>query len=182
MYSIHSNIRAIQKRHRETGVTLIEIILYAAMFAALSVILIKCLLVMLRSYTETRVNDDLLEAAQVSIERVSREVRSAISVDPSSSTFGTSPGVLQINTTNTSGVAKTEKFDLSSGALRFTDNGTVSGNFTGAQVSVTSLIFRNITTPSGGAVRIEMTIQSLRKPSTKTISVYDTIVLRGSYH
>ncbi len=163
------------------GVTLVEVLLYSALLAVLSVALINCLLVMLRSYTETRVNDDLLESAQVSLERISREVRSGTGADTATSVFGTSPGILKINTTDSGGTAKTEQFDVSSGALRFTDNGTLSGNITGAHVSVTSLIFRNITTTAGSAVRIELTLRSLRSSSNKSITVYDTIAFRGDY-
>jgi len=171
----------MKKRYKQSGFTLVEVILYTVLFAALSVVLINCLLIMLRAYTETRVNDDLLESAQVSLERMTREIRIAKSVDTTTSVFGSSPGTLKINTTDASGTAKTEQFDVSSSALRFTDNGTVSGNITGAKVSVTSLVFRNITTTAGTAVRIEMTLQSLRSSSNKSITVYDTVAMRGSY-
>ena len=168
-------------RHAQSGFTLVEVIIYAVLFAALSIVLINSLIVMLRAFNETRVNNDLMESAQTSIERMTREIRTADSIDTGVSVFASNPGTLKLNTTDASGTAKTVQFDRTSNAVRFTDNGTVSGNLTGAQVSVTSLIFRNITTTEGSAVRIEMTLQSLRSSANRSVTIYDTVALRGSY-
>jgi len=166
--------------NRERGYSPLEWIMYIALFAAISVFLINAILIMTRGYAQTRVNRELMESAQVSMERVTREIRTAESLDTGVSVFGSTPGTLRLNTTTSAGAAKTVQFALSSGGVVFTDNGTLSGNLTGEKVSVTSLIFRNITTSSGAAVRVEMTLQSLR-PGAKTISVYDTVALRGAY-
>jgi hypothetical protein len=48
--------------------------------------------------------------------------------------------------------------------------------------SVSNLVFRTITTPNSKAVRIEMTVQDARQDFSKTIKLYDTIVLRGTLH
>jgi hypothetical protein len=89
---------------------------------------------------------------------------------------------LKLNTTTSGGTAKTVQFSLSSGVLKLTDStdGTAR-DITGSKISITSLIFREITTTNGSAVRIEITIQSTRSGSAKTITLYDTVALRGSY-
>jgi type II secretory pathway component PulJ len=157
------------------GFTLVETVIYVVLFALLSLFLIYTLLVMLKSYTEVRVNDDILDAAHTSMERMSREIRGAINASTATS------GLLILNTTDASSTAKTVQFDVASSTIRFTDNGTLSGNLTGAQAAVTSLIFRKITTTGGEAIRIEMSIKSLRSLSSKTILFTDTISERGSY-
>ncbi|MBP6884387.1 MAG: hypothetical protein KBC17_01015 [Candidatus Pacebacteria bacterium] len=164
------------------GYSFVETIVYLALFVTVSVVLIGSLFSMMKIYTETRVDNDLLDSAHVSMERMTREIRGATSIDTSASTLGTSPGVLKLNSTTSGGSAKTVQFSLSSGVLKLTDStdGTAR-DVTGSKTSVTSLIFRNITTTNGNAVRIEITIQSTRSGSAKTITLYNTVALRGSY-
>lgn len=165
----------------EGGFTLIEAIIYTALVVSLSVLLISMLSVMYRVFSESRADRDLLTSSYTAMERMTREIRTASSVDTGTSVFGSTPGTLKLNTTDSSGTSKTVQFALSSGAVAFTDNGTLSGNLTGTQVTVTSLIFRKITTTNGTAIRIEMILSANRSPSNKTITVYNTAALRGSY-
>ena len=162
-------------KKQEAAFTLMETLIYIALFAILSVFLINTLLLMFNSYTQVRVNNDLMDASHVSMERLTREIRGSISSDT------TTAGVLKLNTTDASGNPETEQFDVAGSALELTVNSVLSGTLTGGHVSVTSLVFRTISTVSGSAVRIEMTIQSLRSQSNKSISITDTIALRGSY-
>lgn len=172
-------MKNIIKNKNSKGFTLVETLIYVLLFAILSIFLINTLLVMLRSYTEVRVNDDILDAAHTSMERMTREIRGSASSTITSITSTSSS--LLLNTTDASGTAITEQFDATSSALEFRYNGTVSGNLTGSHVSVTSLIFRGITTTAGYAIRIEMIIQSLRSPTNKSMLFTDTVALRGSY-
>lgn len=164
------------------GFTLVETLIYVSLFAVLSVFLINSLLIMMSSYTTVRANNDILDAAHNSYERLSREIRSAQSIDNIVSVFGVNPGILKLNTTDSSGSSITEQFNLNSGTgnLEFTNNGTLVGDLNGGHVEITSLIFRKITTAVGSAVKIEMTIQSGRMPSL-SMDFTDTIVLRGDY-
>ena len=171
----------ISKSHnRQKGFTLIESLIYLALFVLLSTVLIDSLLMMHKAYSETRINRDLLESASVSMERMTREVRGGTSLNVSASMFAATSGVLAINTTDSGGASKTEQFALVSNAVQFTENGVVSGNLTGANVSVDSLTFRNITTIKGSAVKIEMSLHSLIDP-TRIMSLSDTVAMRGAY-
>ena len=137
----------IESKQKASGFTLVETLIYVVLFAILSVFLLNTLLIMLRSYTEVRVNDDILDAAHVSMERMTREIRGSISIGTATS------GTLLLNTTNSGGTAITEQFDVASSTLEFKYNGTTEGNLTGAHVLVTSLIFRGITGRFGRAYR-----------------------------
>ncbi len=167
---------------QSSGFTIIEVLLYCALFITISAMLIGSLLGMMKGYNGTRINNDLLDSGQVAMERMTREIRGAVSVNTGSSTFATSPGVLLLNSLDSSGAAKTVRFGLSSGVLQITDStdGTVR-DLTGSKVSVTSLIFRNVVTTNDTAVRVEMTVQSTRSGTGKSITLYNTIVLRGGY-
>ena len=144
----------------------------------LSMLLIDCMIVMSKSYVETRANRDLLDSMNIPLERMTRDIRGASSlVSDGSTIFGSSPGSLKLRNSDGS----TESFALSSGAVSFTDTDGSSSNITSNQVIVDSLIFRNISTSVGSAVKIEMTLHSLRSASSRSISLSDTVVLRGQY-
>ena len=166
------------RNKKESGFTLVEAIIYVALFVRLSTLLVDSLVMLSKGYNDVRVNRDLLDSANVSVERMTRDIRGATSwVSGGSSVFGANPGKLTIkNSDNT-----TETFQLVSGAVQFTDSTGYVSNLTSNEVSVTSLIFANISTANGSAIKIDMTMSSLRYSPSKIISISDTIALRGSY-
>ncbi len=157
---------------KQSGFSIVEAIIYIALFVMLSLVLIDSLMLMGKAYNEVRINRDLLESANTAVERLSREIRNSQNWDSSGSVFGTNPGVLKLDTT---------KFELVGGNLQLTNAGVVEGALTLPSTKVTSMIFKNINTTYGKAVRFEITIQSLRSSSGKSISIEDTITLRKSY-
>ena len=161
----------------ESGFSLVESIIYLAIFVMLSTLLIDSLLLMSRTYNVTRVNRDLLDSVNVPLERMTRDIRGATAVVVGNSTFATSPGKLTIRNADSS----TESFALVSNAIQFTDTTGTTNNLTGSQIVVDSLVFRNISTAQGSAVKIEITEHSLRSPNAQALSVSDTVALRGSY-
>lgn len=116
------------------------------------------------------------------MERISREIRNASSIDVANSSLGSSPGVLQLNSVDELGNSQTVKFNVSGGELVISYNGVSIGNLLGNNISVSSLIFRRIgTTASGEAVKIELILQDNKSQDLKIENFYNTIVLRGSY-
>jgi hypothetical protein len=115
------------------------------------------------------------------MERISREIRQSKSVDVVNSTLGSSPGVLQLNSTDSAGTSMIMKFSVLSGALNIYKDNVLIGNLLGQKVSVTSLIFRRVITTNGEAVKIELTLQITSGNVTRSENFYDTIILRGSY-
>lgn len=162
------------------GYSIIEMLVYLALFAAISIVVINAYITIFGSFTTTRVNRDLLESGSTTMERISREIRQAKNIDVVNSTLSSSPGVLQLNSTDSGGVAQVIKFSVTSGALNIYKDGTLVGNLLGQNVSVTSLIFRRITTTNGEAIKIELTLQSVQN-NNRSENFYDTIVLRGEY-
>lgn len=166
----------------EGGYSFVEIIVYMMLFVTLSTLLISCLIGMTKSYRVMRSTNDLIDSAHVSMERVTREIRGATSIDLTTSVFSTNPGVLKLNTTDSLGASKTVEFDTAGGALEMIDSSYgAATNLTGESVAITSLVFRKITPAHGSAVKVEMTLHSLRSPIDRSISLTDTIELRGSY-
>jgi hypothetical protein len=169
---------------RKNGYTITETIIYVALFIMLSFAVMNSLVTIIKLSVEIRSNRDFLDSGYTIMERVTREIRNATSVDTANSVFNTvaSPCVLQcvlsLNTTDGSGNARTVKFSIVGNSLKLTDAGVVIGNLNGQNISVTNLTFWQVGTK---AVRLSFTIQDTRHSLHPLQSFYDTVVLRGAY-
>ncbi len=168
-----------QKTKNKKGFSLIEIIIYLAIFTMISLLVINSLLIVISSFTTIQTNKILLEAGMNSMERVSRDIRQSDSIDLINSNF--SGGVLQLNTTNDSGLPATVKFSDENSKLDLYEDNILSGNLLGPDVLLDKLTFRRINTKESEAVKIEMTIHNINSTLSKKVNFYDTITLRGSY-
>jgi Tfp pilus assembly protein PilW len=164
------------------GYTLIESLVYLAIFTALSILVINSFLLALRSFSSTRTNRDLLESGATVLSRISREMRSATAIDLSNSTLGSHPGVLQLKGVDGSGVAQTVKFSVSGNAINMYKNGTLVDTLTSTNIKVDNLLFRRITTVKGEAVKIELMLEDTRSKTVRTEKFYDTVILRAEYN
>jgi Tfp pilus assembly protein PilW len=164
--------------NKKSGYSLVEIIVYLAIFTAISILVINSFIIILSSFETTNMNRKLLESGVVSMERISREIRQAQNVDPSSTST-----ILVLNSTDSSEDPMVVKFLNEGGLLNIykNNNEDPEGNLLGQNISVTSLVFRHITTTESEAVKIEMTLQYSMGNNTKSENFYDTIILRGGY-
>ena len=113
-------------------------------------------------------------------ERMGREIRNSESIDTGNSTFGVSPGVLTLNSTDESG-SITREFYVLDGRVRVKEDGVDTGPLTVESVEVVSLVFTRIVSDISEAVKIEMTLEVVNGVDTKSENFYLTVVLRGSY-
>jgi len=157
------------------GFSLIEIIIYLAIFSTFSIILISSMISSLSSFSIIHSNKILQDAGLNSMERISREIRSAISVDITNSTFDDTDGVLKLNDSGIT-FAKIDNY-----LNIYEDDGTLVGNLIGDNVYIDSLIFRYIDTTYGEAVKIEMILRDPNSQTNKKAYFYNTIILRDSY-
>ncbi len=161
-------------KKKQAGFTLVEMLFYVALFSVVSLILIKAIITMVASFRETQITADINQANQI-IERVSREIRQADSIN----TISTSS--IKLDTTDSSGNAATIAFTLSGTNLELRENDVLIGNLNSTNLALNSLSFTQITTTQSEAVKFTMTVHSSRYGSTRTANFYDTLVLRGSY-
>lgn len=175
-------MKSLTKNHKSysQGVSAVELILYITLFAVLSVVVLNSLIVTMRSFSEVRSNHDLLNGGLYSMERMTREIRNAESVDILGSTLGVNSGVLALTTRDISGNPKTVIFSKSGTSLIISENG-VTGTLTGQNVDITNLVFYQTTTVKGSVIKIEMTVQDNRSPSGRSENFYNTVALRGGY-
>lgn len=161
-----------------SGFTLIEVLIYVAILGIISVAVITASVTIMSSFNKTKVTRNILESGNNSLERMTREVRQAASVDIVNSSLGSHPGVLVLNSTDSVGGPRVVKFVIENGDLNIYQNSVLTGNLLNQNISISNLIFRRISTGEGEALKIEMTLSSNGGVSEK---FYDTVILRGGY-
>lgn len=170
--------------NKKRGFTLVEMIIYVAFFAMLSIIAVNGTIVAMKSFYSLRLNQSINESATVALERMSREIRNAYDVDLTQSTLApTSPGRLTLKTKDASGTDTTVEFYVDGASqLNLKVGGVDNGPLVTKNVTLTNLVFWTITNTNSKAIKIEMTLHDSRATSAKSSKFYDTIVLRGSVH
>lgn len=165
------------KTINKNGYSLVEILIYLAIFTAVSILVINSFLIILSSSNQTNMNRKILESGTYSMERISREIRQATSID----TVNSTASILVLNSHGSNGSAVVVKFSNENGTLKIYQNNISAGNLLGNHLSLTNLIFRRIVTTQGEAVKIEMSLTYSDGKNTKTENFYDTIILRAIY-
>lgn len=172
----------MKKQNKNRGYSIIEILVYLAIFTALSIVVINSFMVILFSFNTTNMNRALLESGTIAMERMSREIRQAESIEIGESSFVISPGVLQLKSTDIeNGDPAIVRFETVNQALHLYKDDNDMGNLLDQNISITNLIFRRISSTNSEAVKIEMTLLYDRGQMTKSANFYNTIVLRGGY-
>lgn len=162
------------------GFTLVEMMIYIVIFSLFSIFTINTLLTMTRTFTEARVNRDLITAGNTALERITREIKSADSLSGTGNTLNASYGALSLIVPDGAST-KTVTLVGSANAITLSENGGTATTLLTPTISVTSLIFRQITTTQGQAIRIEMTLRSTRGALVRTAPFYTTVIMRGAY-
>ncbi|MBI2630717.1 hypothetical protein HYW73_00680 [Candidatus Nomurabacteria bacterium] len=164
----------IQIDKNKNGYAILELLFYIAFFALLSIVTINAMIAMAQSFKETEVQTSLLRSGAI-MERISREIRLADSINLISASS------LKLNTTDSSGNAKTVQFSLSGANAQFFENDALTGNLNAPDIIVSSLTFTEITTTEGKGIKVILTVQSENDKYSRAVDFYDTVVLRGNY-
>ena len=163
------------------GFSLVEAIFYISLLTVVLVSTVNMLLAVTQSYRSVKLAQAIERSASVSFERMTREIRQAMSIDSVGSTLGSSPGTLVLRLVDQSGNNHTTTFSVEDGGLILTIDGVEHGRVTSSNVSVLNLVFNRIYTGISEAVKIEMTLQSSQGDLQRSDSFYTTVVLKGSY-
>lgn len=155
------------------GYTLVEMLFYIGIFAIISVFIVNALITTSRAFANARATRALNTSAEAAMERMTREIRLADSID-ATSVFNATPGTLKLASIDAiTGNPQTMTFSLASGKVELQKSSGALQDLTSSSVSVSSLIFRQIVGSSSPAVKIEMTINGT--------NFYDTALLRRAY-
>lgn len=170
----------------QKGFTLVEMIIYVALFAVISILAVNATIMVMRAFYSLRINQSISQSATTALERMSREIRNSYSVDTVNSTFITSPGHLILMTKDGLGALTTAEFYTTAGSqINMKIGGVEQGSLMTNTVVATNLVFSYISNANSKAIKVQMTLRDLRDTRsgfTKEVKYYDTIVLRGSIH
>lgn len=162
----------------DSGFTLAEMVMYISILIIVLITVILAIVGIMKVYTFTQAQTRIGRAAEITLARMTREVRFADSADTVVSSFGTHPGALALTSSNPT---RTTKFYLDNGTMKFDEDGAYAGDLTPEKVFVSSFIVRHIQVDSSDAVRIEMTLDASGRTGTTSETFYATAVMRGSY-
>ena len=166
--------------HTKRGFTLVEMVIYTAILVAILLLIVSFIISFGKAYNVLRSTIHINNSATVSFERMIREIRQANDVDTAASTLNTHPGVLVLKTTE-AGTPVTLEFYISGGILAVKKDGVDAGTLTRTDVTITNLVFRNLSNGISEAVKVEMTLESDVADTTKVRKFYGSAVLRDSY-
>jgi len=162
------------KKTKSSGYALLEMLFYISLFAILSIVVINSLIVMMKSFKETRINSELTQSGTI-MEKISREIRQANSI------YSINATLLGLNIKDENGQNRRVQISLSGSDVQLSENDVLVGNLNTPNISILSLNFTQIVTTKGTAIKILLTVKSNHDSQNRTENFYDTVVLRGDY-
>lgn len=155
------------------GYSLLELIIYIALFAVISVLIVRSLVTVMKTYAKAQNYRRLQNNGELVMERITREIRNSKSI--TNGVYTTNPGSLTL-VQDTEGVPQTVEFLVSNTSVQVTVDGSTAPLST-TQVTVTNLIFRTVVTTQGVGIKTELTLTTTSAPSS-TAKFYSTTLLR----
>lgn len=158
-----------------TGYTILEMLVYASLLALMIALIANALASLTIIVRDAKGERNLRASAEAALERISREVRFAESINVGASVLDTHPGVLVLTTIDPfTETAQTVTFSVAGGRVAVQKGISPLDYLTSNDVAVTNFVFRRIINGSvSEAIRTELTIDGK--------NFYSTTVLRRSY-
>lgn len=164
------------------GTSIIELIIYGAILAFLSVFAINAFLAISSAFAEVRLRRQMNANAELIMGRLMREIRFGKSVY-ASSTFGVHPSrlsfVTYVSPADDAEINADIRISGMNLLLQKGSGGDVQLNTD--DVGVANFILRQIATTTSAAVKIELELKASSTRQTVTEKFYGTAVMRGSY-
>lgn len=159
-----------------------ETIVYIAILAAVLVVITGMFLTLMKTFGNISLARKINSAAEISMERMIREIRLANGVDAAGSFFNFHPGRLKLNTIDINGSPTTVEFYLSGSDFMIKEGNGIAENLTSSAIEVNGLVFNQIlTSTTSMAIKIRLEIRGTKGNFQKTEYFYDTVVLRRSH-
>ena len=165
--------------NKRRGFSLVEMIIYLALLAAVTIFLVDGISSLTKSYADFRLAKAVSTSASSALQRILYEVRQASSINLGQSTFGSTPGQLTLVDMDATGATSTVAFSVSGGQLHVSRGGVDEGPLTLSTVSVTNFTLTLLQNSMSSGVRIALTLQSSFGLKTRTETFYTTAVTRN---
>ncbi|MBI4992270.1 MAG: hypothetical protein HZB99_03560 [Candidatus Harrisonbacteria bacterium] len=156
------------------GFTLIETLIYALIITGVVTSATIFSINILESQQRARAYQEVQQNARFAMERIIQEIRSANTLNTTSSTFDTSPGFLSLNHEDVS--KDPTVFGVSNYILDIKQGSAATSSLTSNDVKVTSLIFRNLSvTNRTKNINISLTVEHINPDNIITFAASTTM-------
>lgn len=174
-------MRPFTKKQR--GFSLMEVVIYTALFVLISGATVDAIIMTTRAFSNLRISRDINDSAIKVMERLTRDVKNATSIDLAQSTFSATPGRLTLNTLSATGTPVIIEYYVATttGQLRLKENGVDKGSLMSAKTQVDALVFYLISTAQTSGIKTELHLRSSRGAVQDQDHFYNTSMLRGTY-
>lgn len=163
-----------------SGFTLVELLVYTTGLVLIGMILSLLIVQFYGLYKEIIILPRADRTGILLVDRITKEIRSASSVDAIESQFNTTQGVLDLNFVSNE-VLTEKKFFVESGIVKYQENDGETVELTSKDFNVSNFNFYFINTPVSNAVRLTLEIQFQTRNATETKSYTGFAILRESY-
>lgn len=130
------------------GFTLIETIIYIAIIGGILVTFVNFGFNISDARDKTFVTEETQHNSRTAMEFITREIRSANSVDLINSVFNTDPGILYLNMSNSSTNPTIISLSSDDGRLQVKRGANATSTITSEKVIVSNLVFTNLSVSS----------------------------------
>jgi len=165
-------------KNRQEGFSLIEMVVYIAILVFMLAIILEVVLSVSRSEQAIESARNVENSAALALERISREIRLAESVNTASSTLGVHPGRLILSGVDNEGDPRTVEFYFSQGKVMMRENGVSLGALTESKATATSLIFYRFASSTTEGIRTRITLESGTSTNFKVETFYSSTLIR----
>lgn len=168
---------------KQKGYTLIEIVIYVAILAALSALVINTIIIMFSAFAKARLSQRIAIDGETALERLTRETRLASSVNDGQSVLDINLSVLALNSVKSAidPAPVLKRFFVSDNRLVLQENSDPPVYLTSPKSAVSQFLISKIATAKSEAIKISLTVEAKSGSAESGRSFYNTVILRGSY-
>jgi Tfp pilus assembly protein PilE len=162
------------------GFTLIELLIYIAGLLVLGSILSMLVIQFYSIYKEIVAIPRADRTGLLLVDRITKEIRSARQIDVLESRFGTTNGVLDLDSV-TDDITTEKKFYVENGIAKYQEDSDAPINLSSKDFTVSNFNFTFVQTFVSDAVRFDLELQFQTKNATETKSYTGFAIVRESY-
>lgn len=173
----------IKYKSKNSGISLIEVVVYVAILAVISVLVVNTILIMFSAFAKAKALRRVILDGETALERITRETRLASSVDDTLSSLGVDPSHLVLNTvrSSTNSTPVNKEIYISEGRIVLKEGTDPAEFLTSPSTTVSSFVVSKIDTTNSQAIKINLTIGIGTSSGQLSRSLYNTTILRGTY-
>ncbi len=168
------------KINTEKGFTMVELVMYIAGMTVLLIAIGTLIYSMYDFYKDATIGPRVDRVGLSVIDRITKDVRTGVSINTEQSKFGVPTGAISLNAQNDTTLL-TKYFELKDGRIIYNENGSGEQFLTPDDLSVSNFEITQINTPISIALKYTIGINYTNDGEEKLKSYSGVAILRHSY-